>query len=236
MEQLRNLKNLQELNLQFNSITQIPPLRDIDFVGLEVLNLSYNKLNFESIRSLYICRNLKQLDLAANNLEQLPDDLFHFENLEDLNLSSNFFSSVPSVGSPVIVFKTLGGLRRLKRLNLSRNKFFKFHSEMLDQRNDFEQLQELDISFNMIDSERNLWYLAQTKAINVVDITGNPLAMPARGPHAYQALEYELTKNLSAVIINDHHLIDDKGYMKRKTNKQNHWPYPNPIKLLSREV
>jgi len=132
MEQLRNLKNLQELNLQFNSITQIPPLRDIDFVGLEVLNLSYNKLNFESIRSLYICRNLKQLDLAANNLEQLPDDLFHFENLEDLNLSSNFFSSVPSVGSPVIVFKTLGGLRRLKRLNLSRNKFFKFHSEMLD--------------------------------------------------------------------------------------------------------
>jgi len=60
---------LQELNLQFNSITQIPPLRDIDFVGLEMLNLSYNKLNFESIRSLYICRNLKQLDLAANNLE-----------------------------------------------------------------------------------------------------------------------------------------------------------------------
>ena len=107
---------------------------------------------------------------------------------------------------------------------------------MLDQRNDFEQLQELDISFNMIDSERNLWYLVQTKAINVVNITGNPLAMPARGPHAYQALEYELTKNLSAVIINDHHLIDDKGYMKRKTNKQNHWPYPNPIKLLSREV
>ena len=106
-----------------------------------------------------MCKNLKQLDLAANNLEQLPDDMFHFENLEDLNLSSNMFSSVPSVGSPVIVFKTIGSLRRLKRLNLSRNKFFKFHSEMLDQRNDFQQLQELDISFNMIDSERNLWYL-----------------------------------------------------------------------------
>lgn len=140
MEQLRNLKYLQELNLQFNQISQIPPLGEKDFSGLENLNLSYNKLNFESIRSLYSCKNLKQLDLAANNLEQLPDDMFHFENLEDLNLSSNFFSSVPSVGSPVIVFKTIGSLRRLKRLNLSRNKFFKFHSEMLDQRNDFQQL------------------------------------------------------------------------------------------------
>ena len=140
MEQLRNLKYLQELNLQFNQISQIPPLGEKDFSGLENLNLSYNKLNFESIRSLYSCKNLKQLDLAANNLEQLPDDMFHFENLEDLNLSSNFFSSVPSVGSPVIVFKTIGSLRRLKRLNLSRNKFFKFHSEMLDQHNDFQQL------------------------------------------------------------------------------------------------
>jgi Leucine-rich repeat (LRR) protein len=56
----------------------IPPLSDKDFINLEVLNLSYNKFNFESIRSLYTCRNLKQLDLAANNLEQLPDDMFHF--------------------------------------------------------------------------------------------------------------------------------------------------------------
>ena len=137
MEQLRNLKYLQDLNLQFNSIHQIPSLGDKDFMALESLNLSYNKLNFDSIRNLYQCKNLKQLDLAANNLEQLPDDMFQLENLEDLNLASNFFSSVPSVGSPAIIFKTLGSIKRLKRLNISRNKFFKFHSEMLDQRNDF---------------------------------------------------------------------------------------------------
>ena len=75
-----------------------------------------------------------------------------------------------------------------------------------------------------------------TRAINVVNITGNPFAQQTRGNSNYANLEYELTKNLSAVIINDHHLIDDKGYMKRKTNKSTHWPYPNPIKLLSREV
>ena len=151
-------------------------------------------------------------------------------------MASNFFSFVPQVGSPSIIFKTLGSIKRLKRLNLSRNKFFKFHSEMLDQRNDFLQLQEIDMSFNMVDNERSMWYLTITKAINVVNITGNPFATPSRGKSHYAALEFELSKNLSAVIINDHHLIDDKGYMKRKTNKNSHWPYPNPIKLLSREV
>ena len=92
------------------------------------------------------------------------------------------------------------------------------------------------MSFNMVDNERGMWYLTMTKSINVVNITGNPFAQPTRGNLNYAALEYELSKNLSAVIINDHHMIDDKGYMKRKTNKSTAWPYPNPIKLLSREV
>ena len=89
----------------------------------------------------------------------------------------------------------------------------------------------------MIDNEKGVWYLTLTRSINVVNITGNPFAQPTtRGASYYAALEYELTKNLSAVVINDHHLINDKGYMKRKINKTNHWPYPNPIKLMSREV
>jgi Leucine-rich repeat (LRR) protein len=66
--------------------------------------------------------------------------MFHFKKLEELNLSSNFFSSVPTQGSPDVLFKTIGGITRLKRLNLSRNKFFKFHSGMLDRHNDFIQL------------------------------------------------------------------------------------------------
>lgn len=89
----------------------------------------------------------------------------------------------------------------------------------------------------MIDNERNLWYLTLTKAINVVNITGNPLATPSRQNSLYAALEFELSKRHAAAIINDHHMIDDKGYIKRKQAKPTaHWPYPNPIKLLSREV
>jgi Leucine-rich repeat (LRR) protein len=64
---------------------------------LEVLNLSYNKLTFESIRSLYICQSLKILDLASNSLEQLPPDLYELAQLEELNLASNLLTSVSTL-------------------------------------------------------------------------------------------------------------------------------------------
>jgi len=66
-------------------------------------------------------------------------------------------------------------------------------------------------------------------------ITGNPVAMDRRGNASYINLETELSKNLSAVIINDRHLAEDKNLKKKKEGKLN-WPYPNPIKLLSREL
>ena len=56
---------------------------------LETLNLSYNSITPASIRQLYNLRKLKVLDLQANNLVTLPEDIRLFENLEELNLSSN---------------------------------------------------------------------------------------------------------------------------------------------------
>jgi len=42
LEQLRNLKSLIDVNLQYNNITAIAPLMREDFPKLESLNLSYN--------------------------------------------------------------------------------------------------------------------------------------------------------------------------------------------------
>jgi len=68
-------------------------------------------------------------------------------------------------------------------------------------------------------------------------ITGNPFAMDRRGNASYINLETELSKNLSAVIINDRHLAEDKNFSKKKKGeKYLNSPYPNPIKLLSREL
>ena len=61
--------------------------------------------------------------------------------------------------------------------------------------------------------------------------------MDRRGNASYINLETELSKNLSAVIINDRHLAEDKNLKKnKKDNGKLNWPYPNPIKLMSREL
>jgi len=143
---------------------------------LEILNLSYNRINVESIRNLYICKALKNLDISANSLEMLPADLSNLSQLEELNLSANLLTSVSTAQPPATLFKILGSIVRLKRLNLSRNRYFKFHSELLDPTKDFIQLQELDFSFNMVEDEQHLWFLTSTKSINIVNITGNPFA------------------------------------------------------------
>ena len=122
---------------------------------------------------------------------------------------------------------------RLKRLNLSRNKIVRLATDLLRPGQDFMELQEIDVSFNWIESERDLWFLSQTRSVNLVIITGNPLASSKKGVAAYENLESELQKNLSAVVINDSALVDDQGfYVKKKTGQQRQlMQYPNPIKL-----
>ena len=63
LEQLRNLKSLNEINLQYNNIRIVPSLAYDDFERLEVLNLSYNSVTPASIRSLYFMKKLRILDL-----------------------------------------------------------------------------------------------------------------------------------------------------------------------------
>lgn len=60
-----------------------------------------------------------------------------FKVLEELNLSSNLFSSNSTLVNPMLIFKSLGKIPKLKRLNLSRNRFTGFHSEMLLKEDDF---------------------------------------------------------------------------------------------------
>lgn len=186
LEQLRNLKCLAEVNLQFNSITSIPQLSPKDFASLEVLNLAFNQISQDSIRSLYACTRLKKLDLSSNGLQGIPADIKMLGHLECLNLAGNQMDSLSNSVNPSLTFKALGSLPHLKILNLSRNRFFRLHGDILTPQADFSELQELDISHNQIESDQSLWYLCQCKAINMVVITGNPFATKKSN---YEALE-----------------------------------------------
>lgn len=108
LEQLKNLRLISEINLQFNHISLIPPISAKDFTNLEKLNLSYNQINMQSIKSLYPLQRLKVLDLASNNLETVPLDMKQFESLEELNLSSNLMNSLSNSVNPNMLFKALG--------------------------------------------------------------------------------------------------------------------------------
>ena len=68
----------------------------------------------------------------------------------------------------------------------------------------------------------------------MVIITGNPLAL--QGQDAYAQLEANLQSAASAVIINDDS-VGDRSYLRKIPVKKSlaNFPYPNPIKLLSRE-
>ena len=127
LEQMKNLKALIDLNIQYNQIQSIPALAIEDFPKLETLNLSYNHLSPASIRNMYQIPRLKTLDLAGNNLLTLPEDLYQLQSVEELNLASNSFSSSSTLVHPAVLFKSLSMMPRLKRLNLSRNKFSYFH-------------------------------------------------------------------------------------------------------------
>ena len=68
-------------------------------------------------------------------------------------------------------------------------------SDLLKGAADFLELNEIDVSFNWLDNEKNLWFLTQTRGVNLVVITGNPMASRAPKPgqnSAYEALEQEL--------------------------------------------
>ena len=206
-----------------------------DFPKLEVLNLSYNQITPASIRHLYLLPRLKNLDLQGNNLVTLPEDMKELKMLEELNLSSNLLSTASTLINPAILMKVLGQIPRLKRLNLSRNKLQGLHFELLNRDEDFTLLQELDIGYNIVHQEDDVWYATQTKNLQILIITGNPFALT--GKQAYVRLEEEMQKNLSATVINED-VPEQKSYLKKpKTQKQlSSFPYPNPIKLFSRDM
>ncbi len=86
----------------------------------------------------------------------------------------------------------------------------------------------------MVNDEEDIWYASQMKNLQILIITGNPFALS--GKQAYARLEEAMQKNLSATVINED-VTEQKSYLKQKPkNVKQNFPYPNPIKLFSRDM
>ncbi|KDQ21323.1 hypothetical protein BOTBODRAFT_199137 [Botryobasidium botryosum FD-172 SS1] len=83
------MQSLHVLNLSFNEIHEVPPLRVQTFTRLRELYLSGNMLTSFPGEGLYRLHKLRILFLNANKLQTLPAELRKVQNLEVLDVGSN---------------------------------------------------------------------------------------------------------------------------------------------------
>ena len=93
---LLNYKNIKELNLSYNKLTNIEVLEDVKFEKLEKLNLSNNDISYR----IYILKDvnfkeLKELNLSSNHIGHIEDlEKVKFEKLKILNLEDNYIFNI----------------------------------------------------------------------------------------------------------------------------------------------
>ena len=106
-EEIKKFKNLQELNLSKNKLTDLPNW--FLFEDLRILNLSKNKIiTFPS--EIMKNTNLRHLFLGKNTLSEIPETIDKLQNLIILDLWYNPITDLP---------ESLVNLRNLRSLDLS---------------------------------------------------------------------------------------------------------------------
>ncbi len=139
-----NFKELKELYLSGNIISDIKILEKVRFEQLEILNLGSNKISDINILEKVNFKNLKKLYLHNNNISDIKIlKKVRFEQLEILNLDENKISDINILEK--VNFKNLKELY-LDNNNISDIKILK--------KVRFEQLKILDLRSNKISYDK----------------------------------------------------------------------------------
>ena len=140
---LVSLRQLQELHLQRNAITEIGKNALQGLTVLRTFNVSHNSLDSLPEDLFKTTRDLREIHLAYNGLRDLPRGVFtQLEQLLVLNLANN------RLGSDRVDETTFLGLIRLIVLDLSYNQLTHIDARMFK---DLFFLQILDLRNNSID-------------------------------------------------------------------------------------
>ncbi|KAJ9561328.1 hypothetical protein OSB04_006488 [Centaurea solstitialis] len=137
-----SLENLEILDLSTNEVEGFDRVSLLK--KLKVLNLGYNDFNESFITSLSALPMLKSLDLTYNYHfgRSFPaKELVHLTNLEELDLTENYFNDTPSIQECT----RLSRLKKLKGISLQLNVFNKSIISCLGA---LPSLKSLDLSFN----------------------------------------------------------------------------------------
>lgn len=138
---MKSLPQITKLDLRNKQLTSIPSEINTLF-SLTSLDLSINQFTLIPTevflgknRFVFIPSLLKSLNLANNQLKQIPEAIGGLQSLESLDLSQNQISKIP---------QALGTLPQLKELHLKGNQFILFPRELRK----LSKLEVLDLSNN----------------------------------------------------------------------------------------
>jgi Leucine-rich repeat (LRR) protein len=129
LEDFGPVPRLKELRFACNGIGDLPAALP-GFAKLHILDLSYNQLSQDGVRSLYQLPCLRDLDLCGNDLRSLPNDMYRFASLERLALENNKIQDG-------FVFEVLARMPRLRELNLAYNALTEFPARALMRPTDY---------------------------------------------------------------------------------------------------
>ncbi|KZV49907.1 plant intracell Ras-group-related LRR protein 6, partial [Dorcoceras hygrometricum] len=129
-------RSLEELNANFNKLSQLPDTIGFELLNLKKLSVNSNKLIFLPHSTSHLT-NLRVLDARLNCLRSLPQDLENLINLQILNVSQNFqyLSDIPY---------SIGLLLSLIELDVSYNKI----TALPDSIGCLKKLQKLSVEGN----------------------------------------------------------------------------------------
>mgnify|MGYP001187658034 CR=1 FL=1 len=179
--EIKELKNLTTLYLSFNQLTQLPP-EITELKNLTTLILFENQLT-QIPPEIAELKNLTRLVLSGNQLTQLPPEITELKNLTTLDLSGN-----PQIKlSPEIT-----ELKSLTELYLTGNELTQIPPEILELKN----LTALNLSFNQLTELPP--EITELKSLTTLIISYNQLTQ----------LPPEITelKNLTILVLNGNQL------------------------------
>jgi adenylate cyclase len=209
------LNNLMELDLRFNSITDVKSVFNLP--KLTSLYCERNPIAFlstsfpPSLRRFMMKKNnltrftndpviipgftLEYLDISHGQLPTLPENLFDScVGLERLKLDHNHLTTLP---------KSIKELSRLKRLSVTNNALTTIPTEI----GSCENLELLYLNGNNLrDLPSEIWYLPRLRILNA---SSNLLSkFPSQPNSKYASQSVKLMESLNVLILGDNRISD----------------------------
>lgn len=227
---LRELPNLQRLDVSYNALTELPGLENLNNLtylcamenqltelpeldglsNLAVLDVSGNKL--AALQADKLPKNLEEFDVGANQLTEVLG-LGGLNKLTKLDVSKNQLTEVPE----------LGGLSKLTYLNVSQNQL----TELIGLE-DLNNLSCLYAGYNQLTKLPDL-----KKSYNLVSDVHSP-DNPELNPYPWsdfsgnQIYESEACAKLPQQLLDDTEWFERQGFLKDEVPEPEPEPDPRP--------